>query len=60
MGKRKFLFAPQDDKGCWWYCDECETLLNAQSGFTTASDEWVCSECGCVNDVSYSNIREDE
>lgn len=56
MANRKWIFAPQDDKGCWWYCDKCGTLLNAQSGFTTASDEWTCTECGEENDVSENNI----
>ncbi|MGN0441150.1 MAG: hypothetical protein ACI4FO_00445 [Acutalibacteraceae bacterium] len=55
----KWLFPPQNDKGCWWYCDECGALLNAQPGFTTESDEWTCADCGAENDVSYSNIRED-
>ena len=42
----KWLFAPQNDKGCWWYCDNCNALLNAQAGFTTEDAEWECSNCG--------------
>lgn len=52
----KWLFAPQNDKGCWWYCDNCGALLNAQLGFTTEYDEWTCTVCGEDNDVSYDNI----
>ncbi len=48
-----------DDKGCDWYCDECDTYMNSQSGFTTSSGEWTCTECGCVNDVTEDNIRYD-
>lgn len=47
-----------DDKGCDWYCDNCDAYMNSQSGFTTSSDEWTCTECGTVNDVSIDNIRE--
>ena len=45
------------DKGCWWYCDNCEVLMNTQIGFTTETDEWICTECGAKNDVSENNIR---
>ena len=31
-----------DDKGCDWYCDECDTYMNSQPGFTTSSGEWTC------------------
>ena len=44
------------DKGCMWYCDGCHTKMNDQPGFTTVSDEWTCTECGTVNDVSENNI----
>lgn len=40
----------------WWYCDNCDALLNAQAGFTTEDDEWECTNCGELNDVSESNI----
>lgn len=56
MNRHIWLFPPQDDKGCWWYCDSCGTLLNAQLGFTATNDEWTCAECGEVNDVSENNI----
>ncbi len=47
----------KNDKGCWWYCDECGALMNIQPEFTTKTDEWTCTECGAVNDVSENNIR---
>jgi len=59
MVMARWLFAPQDDKGCWWYCDNCGAFLNAQPGFTTASDEWTCTACGEENDVSENNIKRD-
>lgn len=34
----RLLFAPQDGNGCWWYCDNCGALLNAQPGFTVSTD----------------------
>ena len=49
-----------DDKGCDWYCDECDTYMNSQPGFTTSSGEWTCTECGYVNDVSEDNIIYDD
>ena len=55
----KWLFAPQDDKGCWCYCDNCGALLTAQPGFTTVTDEWTCAACGEENDVSENNIKRD-
>lgn len=48
-----------NDKGCDWYCDECGAYMNSQPGFTTEDDEWECTECGYVNDVSEDNIRYD-
>lgn len=55
----RLLFPPQEDKGCWWYCDNCGALLNAQPGFTTVTDEWTCAACGEENDVSENNIKHD-
>lgn len=49
-----------DDKGCDWYCDNCSILMNHQTGFTTSSDEWTCTECGYLNDVSNNNIWNDD
>lgn len=54
------IFSGGDDKGCDWYCDECNTYMNSQPGFTTSSEEWTCTECGCVNDVSEDNIIYDD
>ena len=34
--------------------------MNYQSGFTTSNDEWTCTSCGYVNDVSENNIRYEE
>ncbi len=54
-----WLFAPQDDKGCWWYCENCGALLNAQPGFTTAAGRWICIACGEENDVGKDNIQKE-
>ena len=45
-----------DDKDCDWYCDSCGAYMNDQSGFTALTGTWICTECGCVNDVSENNI----
>ena len=42
------------------YCDECDAELNRQSGFDTWSGTWICSACGCLNDVSENNILSEE
>lgn len=39
-----------------WYCDDCGTYLNNQSGFNTISGTWKCKDCGFENDVSDNNI----
>ena len=49
-----------EDKGCDWYCDNCDEHMNFQSGFTTSSDKWTCTACGYENDVSEYNIRYDD
>jgi len=46
------VFAFTDDKGYDWYCDKCGVKMNNQYGFTATDDEWTCTECGHVNDVS--------
>ena len=43
-----------------WYCDECDAIMNNQPGFNTASGVWTCTECGCENDVSDSNVFDSE
>ena len=40
----------------FWFCDDCEAFLNIQPGFNTKAKKWKCSECGCLCDVSRSNI----
>ena len=44
-----------NDRGCEWFCDECDCYMNDQPGFTTLTGRWTCSECGAVNDVSNAN-----
>ena len=44
------------NKSVFWFCDECETYLNVQKGFSDKDGVWKCKECGCVNDVSKGNI----
>ena len=40
----------------FWFCDQCETFLNIQPGFTTRNKTWECTECGNKNDVTRNNI----
>lgn len=42
--------------GTLWFCDNCDTYMNVQSGFNTKNGHWKCSECGFENDVSSKNI----
>ena len=41
--------------GILWFCDNCETYMNIQAGFSTKKKKWICSECGFENDVSRKN-----
>ena len=42
-----------------WYCDTCDANLNRQTGFTTSSGSWTCTECGARNDVTLDNILDE-
>gem|GEM_PF-3269534 len=44
-------------KGYEWHCDECNSILNFQTGFSTISGEWICTRCGYNNDVTPNNIE---
>ena len=44
------------DCGYSIFCDECESFLNVQEGFTTKDKTWKCTVCGFVNDVTPKNI----
>ena len=48
------------DRDCEWYCDNCDAHLNNQSGFSTFSGSWTCTECGWNNDVTDDNILSGE
>jgi hypothetical protein len=39
-----------------WYCDECDAYLNDQPGFDDNCGVWVCTECGCENEISEDQI----
>ena len=43
-----------------WYCDNCDSYLNNQPGFTTETGQWECIECGSINDVTSNNILSEE
>ena len=47
-----------NDNGCDWFCDQCEAFMNVQPGFTVARGVWICTKCGCKNDVSDNNVRD--
>lgn len=40
----------------FWFCDECDSFLNIQKGFTTKDGNWICTDCGFDNDVTDDNI----
>ena len=40
----------------FWFCDECDTFLNVQEGFTEETGRWTCTECGFENDVTEGNV----
>ena len=40
----------------FWFCDNCETYLNIQNGFTTKNKIWKCAECGYTNNVTRKNL----
>ncbi|WP_044936621.1 Sec23/Sec24 zinc finger-containing protein [Pseudobutyrivibrio sp. LB2011] len=44
------------DNSVLWFCDECETFLNIQKNFNTSTNQWKCTVCGAINDVSKDNI----
>lgn len=40
----------------FWYCDGCEAYLNDQEGFDPNAPKHICSNCGCENDTTETNI----
>ena len=42
--------------GVFWFCDDCDTYLNIQQGFTTNNKTWKCTECGHENGVTKKDI----
>ena len=42
--------------GVFWFCDECESYMNVQEGFTTKKKKWKCTECGYENSVTRKDI----
>ncbi|WP_413527699.1 Sec23/Sec24 zinc finger-containing protein [Marinilactibacillus psychrotolerans] len=39
-----------------WFCDNCNTYLNDQSGFNDHKYLWQCTKCGFKNSISSTNI----
>lgn len=46
----------EKNKTVFWFCDDCETFLNVQPGFSTKTGKWICTECHYENDVTKDNI----
>ncbi len=42
--------------GVFWFCDNCETFMNVQKGFTVKKGTWTCTECGFNNSVKRKDI----
>lgn len=45
------------DDFVFWFCDGCESYLNVQPGFNRKRNEWICTECGLKNDITFANIK---
>ena len=43
-------------KTTFWFCDNCDTFMNVQPGFSEADGTWKCTVCGFTNDISDENI----
>ena len=42
-----------------WWCDNCNSNLNAQNNFDDHKYTWKCTECGFKNSISKDNIFEE-
>ena len=45
------------DDFVFWFCDGCNTYLNAQQGFDRKGTTWVCNRCGFNNDITFANVK---
>lgn len=54
------IFSGLDLDDCTWKCDECDSVLNDQPGFSTDCGEWECTKCGCINYIDEDNIIEED
>lgn len=43
-----------------WYCDECDDLLNDQSGFDADCGTWTCEKCGATNYINEEEILDED
>lgn len=43
-----------------WKCDNCDSRLDFQAGFSTDCGEWKCTKCGCINYIDEDNVIEDD
>ena len=50
------MTAEEKETAVFWFCDDCDTFLNIQDGFSTDSGTWTCTECGYENNVTEENI----
>ncbi len=50
------MTAEEKETAVFWFCDDCDTFLNIQEGFSTDSETWICTECGYENNVTEENI----
>ena len=39
-----------------WYCDNCNSKLNSQAGFSYDCGVWYCTNCGSANAINSENI----
>ncbi len=39
-----------------WFCDNCHSFLNTQTGFDAYCKHWKCTECGHINKIAKSEI----
>lgn len=49
-------WAEDEVEDCNWFCDNCNDLLNEQSGFSYDCKTWECKKCGHLNYIDSNNI----
>lgn len=46
-----------EDDYVFWFCDDCNSYLNNQDGFSRDAKKHICRKCGYENDTTFDNIK---